>query len=124
MSSDFQEVCGMSRGKGKRIRPRGGQTGVMEQIQKLQEELVKAQEALAEETVTVTAGGGVITVVMTGHQRLQSVTIDPDVVDPDDVEMLQDLIVAAVNEAIERSQALAAERLSGLTGGLGLPGLV
>jgi len=96
----------------------------MEQIQKLQEELVKAQEALAEETVTVTAGGGVITVVMTGHQRLQSVTIDPDVVDPDDVEMLQDLIVAAVNEAIERSQALAAERLSGLTGGLGLPGLV
>ncbi len=114
----------MSRGKGKRIRPRGGQTGVMEQIQKLQEELVKAQEALAEETVTVTAGGGVITVVMTGHQRLQSVTIDPDVVDPDDVEMLQDLIVAAVNEAIERSQALAAERLSGLTGGLGLPGLV
>jgi len=63
-------------------------------------------------------------VVMTGHQRLQSVTIDPDVVDPDDVEMLQDLIVAAVNEAIERSQALAAERLSGLTGGLGLPGLV
>ena len=114
----------MSRGKGKRIRPRGGQTGVMEQIQKLQEELVKAQEALAEETVTVTAGGGVITVVMTGHQRLQSVTIDPDVVDPDDVEMLQDLIVAAVNEAIERSQALAAERLSGLTGGLSLPGLV
>ena len=114
----------MSRGKGKRIRPRGGQTGVMEQIQKLQEELVKAQGALAEETVTVTAGGGVITVVMTGHQRLQSVTIDPDVVDPDDVEMLQDLIVAAVNEAIERSQALAAERLSGLTGGLGLPGLV
>ena len=114
----------MSRGKGKRIRPRGGQRGMMEQIQKLQEELVKAQEALAEETVTVTAGGGVITVVMTGHQRLQSVTIDPDVVDPDDVEMLQDLIVAAVNEAIERSQALAAERLSGLTGGLGLPGLV
>jgi len=98
--------------------------GMMERIQRLQEELARAQEALAEETVTVTAGGGVITVVMTGHQRLQSVTIDPDVVDPDDVEMLQDLIVAAVNEAIERSQALAAERLSGLTGGLGLPGLV
>ncbi|HIC93270.1 MAG TPA: YbaB/EbfC family nucleoid-associated protein [Anaerolineae bacterium] len=97
---------------------------MMERIQRLQEELARAQEALAEETVTVTAGGGVITVVMTGHQRLQSVTIDPDVVDPDDVEMLQDLIVAAVNEAIERSQALAAERLSGLTGGLGLPGLV
>lgn len=114
----------MSKGKGRRTRPRGGQMGMMERIQRLQEELARAQEALAEETVTVTAGGGVITVVMTGHQRLQSVTIDPDVVDPDDVEMLQDLIVAAVNEAIERSQALAAERLSGLTGGLGLPGLV
>jgi len=114
----------VGKGKGKRVRPRGGQRGMMERVQRLQEELAKAQEALAEETVTVTAGGGVITVVMTGQQRLRSVTIDPDVVDPDDVEMLQDLIVAAVNEAIERSQALAAERLSRLTGGLGLPGVV
>jgi DNA-binding YbaB/EbfC family protein len=62
----------------------------------------------------------VVEVVMTGHQRVESVTIDPEVVDPDDVEMLQDLIVAAVNEAIERSQGLAAQQMGALTGGLGL----
>jgi DNA-binding YbaB/EbfC family protein len=73
--------------------------------------------------VEVTAGGGAITVAITGHQRVQSITIDPEVVDPEDVEMLQDLVVAAVNEAIEKSQNLASERLSDLTGGLGLPGL-
>jgi len=95
--------------------------GMMQQIQKLQEEMVKTQDALADESVSVTAGGGAIEVTITGHQRLTAVKIDPDVVDPEDVEMLQDLIVAAVNEAIERSQALAAERLGALTGGLGLP---
>jgi DNA-binding YbaB/EbfC family protein len=68
----------------------------------------------------MTAGGGVVEVVMTGHQRVQSIRIDPEVVDPEDVEMLQDLIVAAVNEAIERSQGLAAEQMAALTGGLGL----
>lgn len=93
----------------------------MQQIQKLQEEMVKTQESLADETVTVTAGGGAIEITITGQQRLQAVKIDPDVVDPEEIEMLQDLIVAAVNEAIEQSQTLAAERLSSLTGGLGLP---
>jgi hypothetical protein len=92
--------------------------------QELQAEMLKAQEALGEETVEVSAGGGVVTVVMTGHQKLRSVKIDPEVLDPDDVEMLEDLIVAAVNEAVERSQQLAAERLGRLTGGLGLPGLM
>jgi DNA-binding YbaB/EbfC family protein len=101
----------------------GGMGGFAQQIQKLQEDMVKAQEALADETVTVTAGGGMIEIVITGHQRVRSITIKPEVVDPDDVEMLQDLIVAAVNEAIERSQTMAAERMQGLTGGLGLPGL-
>ena len=107
----------MSRGKGKRIRPRGGQTGVMEQIQKLQEELVKAQEALAEETVTVTAGGGVITVVMTGHQRLQSVTIDPDVVDPDEefnAASYRALALPAVEKVVSGQKACF------VTGGTGL----
>jgi hypothetical protein len=94
---------------------------MMQQIQKLQEEMVKTQESLADETVTVTAGGGAIEITITGQQRLQAVKIDPDVVDPEEIEMLQDLIVAAVNEAIEQSQTLAAERLSSLTGGLGLP---
>ena len=98
--------------------------GMARQIQKLQEEMVKAQEALGEETVEVSVGGGVVTVVMTGHQKLQSITIAPEAVDPDDVEMLQDLILAAVNGAVESSQDLAADRMSGLTGGLSIPGLM
>jgi nucleoid-associated protein EbfC len=94
---------------------------MLQKVQQLQEEMVKAQESLADETVAVTAGGGAIEVTITGQQRLTAVKIDPDVVDPEDVEMLQDLIVAAVNEAIEKSQQMAAERLNSLTGGLGLP---
>jgi DNA-binding YbaB/EbfC family protein len=100
----------------------GGQMGgMLQKVQQLQEEMAKTQEALADETVSVTAGGGAIEITITGQQRLKAVKIDPDVVDPEDVEMLQDLIVASVNEAIERSQEMAAERLSALTGGLGLP---
>jgi len=97
--------------------------GGLGMIQKLQEEMLKAQEALESETVTVTAGGGAVEVVITGHQHLQSIRIDPDVVDPEDVEMLQDLILAAVNEAIEQSKAMAAQKMESLTGGLGLPSL-
>jgi DNA-binding YbaB/EbfC family protein len=95
-----------------------------QQIQKLQEEMQRTQEQLGDETVEVSVGGGVVTVVMTGHQKVVSVTIAPDAVDPDDVEMLQDLIVAAVNEAVEQSQGLAADRMGALTGGLNLPGLM
>ena len=101
----------------------GGAGGMMGKLAKLQEDMAKAQEALAEETIEVTAGGGAITIVVTGNQRIKSITLSKDVVDPNDVEMLQDLMVAAVNEAIERSQTHAAEKLQGLTGGLGLPGL-
>ena len=97
--------------------------GMLGQIQKLQQDMAKAQEALAEETLDVTAGGGAITIVITGNQRVKSIRLQPDVVDPTDVEMLQDLLVAAVNEAIERSQTHAAQKLQGLTGGLGIPGL-
>ncbi|MFQ6057793.1 MAG: YbaB/EbfC family nucleoid-associated protein [Anaerolineae bacterium] len=106
------------------MRTPGGQRGMMQQIQELQAKMLEAQEALGEETVTVTAGGGVVTVVMTGHQKIQSLTIDPEVLDPDDVEMLQDLITAAVNEAVERSQELAAQRMGALTEGLRIPGLM
>lgn len=115
----------MSKGKGKRrMRPQGGLGGgMLQQIQKLQEDVLKTQEALGDETLEVTAGGGAITVVISGHQSLQSITIDPAVVDPEDVEMLQDLILAAVNEALERSRELAASRLGSLTGGLNIPGL-
>ena len=107
--------------------PAGGMGGgMLKQLQQLQEEMVKTQEALGDETLSVTAGGGAIEIVITGHQRIQSITIDPEVVDPEDIEMLQDLIVAAVNEAIEASQKMASERLGALTGGLGLglPGLL
>jgi DNA-binding YbaB/EbfC family protein len=97
---------------------------MLQQLQKLQEEMVKTQEALGDETVTVTAGGGAITVVISGHQKIQSITIEPEVVDPDDVEMLQDLVMAAVNEAIDKSQQLATDRMGALTGGLSIPGLM
>ncbi len=101
-----------------------GGGNLMGQLQKMQEEMAKAQEELAGTTLEVTAGGGAITVVVDGQQKLHSIQIDPDVVDPEDVEMLQDLILAAVNEALEQSQQLANERLDGLTGGLSLPGLM
>jgi DNA-binding YbaB/EbfC family protein len=97
--------------------------GMLGQIQKLQQDMAKAQEALADETIEVSAGGGAISIVVTGNQRIRSIKLQPEVVDPTDVEMLQDLLVAAVNEAIERSQAHAAQKLQGLTGGLGIPGL-
>lgn len=101
----------------------GGSAGMLQQIQKLQEEMTKTQEALGHETVEVTVGGGAVKLVMSGHQRVQSLTIDPAVLDPNDVEMLQDLLIAAFNEGVERSQAMAAERLSALTGNMSIPGL-
>ena len=104
-------------------RQRVSPKGVQEQIMRLQEEMLKAQEALKEELISATAGGGVVTAVVNGHQELQSLTIDPEAVDPEDVEMLQDMILAAVNEALEKSRELAAERMSAFTGGLEIPGL-
>jgi DNA-binding YbaB/EbfC family protein len=109
--------------------PRSGgksqQKQMMQQLQGLQEEMLQTQEALGEETVEVTVGGGALTMVMTGHQKVQSVSIDRGVVDPDDVELLEDLIIAAVNEAVERSQEMASNRMGRFTAGLGidLPGL-
>jgi DNA-binding YbaB/EbfC family protein len=92
-------------------------------LRDMQARLQKIQEELAEATVEGTAGGGAVKVVMTGQQRVQAVTLDPGAVDPDDVEMLQDMIVAAANEALAKSQDLAAQRLGALTGGLKIPGL-
>jgi DNA-binding YbaB/EbfC family protein len=97
---------------------KGGQTGMMQQIQKLQEQLAQTQEQLALETVNYSAGGGVIKVVMTGDQRCQSVEIDPELLKDADIEMLQDLVLAAVNGALDASRALASERLGPLAGGL------
>jgi len=94
-------------------------SGLMSQMQQMQEQMATAQSALENEMITVTAGGGAISIVITGHQRIQSITINPELLTPDDAEMLQDMLVAGVNSAIEQSQALAAQRMEGITGGLG-----
>ncbi len=103
------------------------QAGLMSQFQKMQEDMVKAQDDLASETLDVTAGDGAITITITGHQRVQAIKIDQSVIDLEDEEWLvdlQDLLVAAVNQAIEQSQSMSAEKMEGITGGLGgmLPG--
>jgi DNA-binding YbaB/EbfC family protein len=97
---------------------KGGQMGMMQQIQKLQEQLVQAQEQLAKESVNYSAGGGAIKVSMSGDQHCQSVEIDPELLKDVDIEMLQDLVLAAVNGALDASRALASERLGPLAGGL------
>ena len=99
----------------------GGMGGLMSQVQKLQEEMAKAQEALGQEEITVSAGGGAITVVITGHREFRSITIKQEVVDPQDVEMLQDLLLAVVNDAVEQAKKLEDDRMGALTGGMGLP---
>lgn len=96
---------------------------MMRQVQKMQAEMAAAQEALASETVEASVGGGMVKAVVSGTGELQSVSISPEVVDPDDVEMLEDLVVAAVVEATRMAQEKAAERMGGLTAGLDLGGL-
>ena len=96
---------------------------MMRQVQKMQADMVAAQEALGEETVEASVGGGMVTAVVSGTGDLKKISISPDVVDPDDVEMLEDLVVAAVVEATRMAQELAQERMGGLTAGLDMGGL-
>ena len=96
---------------------------LMRQAQKMQEEMVKAQEEAKKKTVEATAGGGMVTVVASGAGEIVSMKIEKDVVNPEDVEMLQDLIIAASNEALRRAQELVSEEMSKLTGGLQIPGI-
>ena len=96
---------------------------MMAQVQKMQADMVAAQEALADETVEASAGGGMVTAIVSGTGDLKKISISPEVVDPDDVEMLEDLVVAAVVEATRLAQELAQERMGGLTGGLDIGGL-
>jgi len=106
------------RGKPKKKKaPSSG--NMMAQFQQMQQDMATAQSALEQETVTVTAGGGALSIVITGHQRLQSIEIDPDLLDPEEAEMLQDMLVAGINSAIEQSQAMSAERMEGITGNMG-----
>jgi nucleoid-associated protein EbfC len=92
---------------------------MLRQVQQMQAEMLKAQEQLKHETVEASAGGGMVTVKMTGELELQEIKIDPGAVDPEDVELLQDMVQAAVNEAVRAAQELAASKMGAATGGLG-----
>lgn len=96
---------------------------MMKQVQKMQADMARVQEELGEKTVEGTAGGGMVTVVANGHQDIVSISIEPDAVDPEDVEMLEDLVLAAVNEAIRAAREMAADEMGKVTGGLNIPGL-
>jgi len=96
---------------------------MMKQVKKMQEQMLKAQEELATKTVDGSAGGGVVTVQVNGHKKVLSVNIKPEAVDPDDVEMLQDLILAAVNDALGKAEELANQDMGKFTGGMKIPGL-
>ena len=101
-----------------------GMGNMMKQAQKLQSKMLRLQEELAEKTVETTSGGGMIRVVANGRQQVLSIEIDKEVVDPDDIEMLQDLVLAAVNDALNKAQEMVAGEMGKLTGGMNIPGLV
>lgn len=96
---------------------------MMKQLQQMQQKMMQAQEDLANETVTATAGGGAVTVEMNGHHEVKSVKIDPDAVDAEDIELLEDMVLTAFNDALEKAQALAQERMGAITGNMKLPGM-
>ena len=101
----------------------GGIQDLMKHAQQMQQEMMRVQQELATKTVEASSGGGMVTVVVNGRQELVSISIEPSVVDPDDVEMLQDLIMAAVNEGLAKSQDMIKEEMAKVTGGLSIPGL-
>ena len=98
--------------------------GMMKQAQKLQTKMMKLQEEMAEKTVESAAGGGMVKVVANGRQQIVSVSIEKEVVDPEDVDMLQDLVLAAVNDALAKSQEMVTAEMSKLTGGMNIPGIM
>ena len=101
----------------------GGMQNFMRQAQQMQKKMAKLQEELAVVTVDATSGGGAVTAVVTGTQLLSSIVINKEVVDPKDVDMLQDLVVTAVNEALKKSKAISEAEMNKITGGLTMPGL-
>ena len=100
-----------------------GMGKMMKQAQQLQSKMVKLQDEMADKKVEATSGGGMVSVVANGKQQILSVKIEQEVVDPEDVEMLQDLVLAAVNDALVKSQEMVSEEMGKLTGGLNIPGL-
>ncbi len=105
------------------MRGMGNMQGMMKKVQKMQKQMAKAQEELGEERLEALAGGGAVKVVVSGHKEVVEVTIDPDIVDPDDVEILQDLIVIATNEAMKKAEELSESTMGQFTKGLNLPGM-
>lgn len=102
---------------------RNNMNQMMKQVKKMQEQMMKAQEELGNKTIEGSAGGGVVTVSMNGHKKVLDITIQPEAVDPDDIEMLQDLVTAAVNDALSKTDELVNQDLGKYTGGMNLPGL-
>jgi DNA-binding YbaB/EbfC family protein len=97
---------------------------LLKKAQELQEKMAKLQEELGEKTVEASAGGGMVAVVANGKQEILSIKIDPEVVDPDDVEMLEDLVLAAVNDALYQAKKMVSEEMTQLTGGVKIPGII
>ena len=103
--------------------PQPNMNQMMKQVQKMQQDMLRAQEQLKEEEVSASAGGGMVTVTVSGDLVVKSIAIDADAIDPEDPEMLQDMVLAAVNESLRAAQELAATRMGGVTGGMDLGGL-
>ncbi|ANF95170.1 YbaB/EbfC family nucleoid-associated protein [Paenibacillus bovis] len=101
----------------------GNMNQMMKQVKKMQEQMLKAQEELGSKTVSGSAGGGVVSVEVNGHKKIISINIKPEAVDPDDVEMLQDLVLTAVNDAMSKAEELANQDMGKFTGGMKIPGL-
>ena len=97
---------------------------MMKQIQKMQEDMMKMQDELSTQLVEESSGGGKVKAVVSGQMKLHSIKIDPEVVDPEDMEMLEDLVVVAVNKALEKAQEMSTQKMSQLTGGIKIPGLM
>lgn len=105
------------------MRNMGNMNKMMKQVQKMQKNMAKLQEELKEKTVEATAGGGVVKVIASGRKQLVKIEISPEVVDPDDIEMLQDLVIAAANEALQKAEDMVATEMEKITGGINIPGL-
>lgn len=101
----------------------GNMQNMMKQMQKMQKKMAEAQEELGEKRVEGTAGGGMVTVIVTGHKEIVDVVIKPDVVDPDDIDMLQDLVLAATNDALKKAEELTNQTMGQFTKGMNLPGM-
>lgn len=101
----------------------GNMGKMMKQAQKMQKQMTKLQEELEEREVEATAGGGMVKVIANGKQEIKSIEIKPEAIDPDDVEMLEDLVLAAVNEALRKSQEMVQQEMRKITGGMNIPGL-